>query len=1055
VISFANGVYSIALARGGTVQWQADGLSLNGKTGLSYSRVVGDTGKIITAVETASGVSLTSNALFDGGASATPIVLWDFGEVSPNGTTLNGATKGGQTWVGNSAPLLYFQDGQLWLASAASGADGSGYAFSDPTVQQIFVKTRGSSPLRNKNFIAFAQATYWQSGIQFNVDHNGSVVLRRGDTEAILFSSSNYAMPAGGEIDLKREIVAGITYIQLRIDGVHMTASLNGGLGVNATGLPLGTYFGLRAFGDASAQALFDEIRTYPSAGAVPSITAISAVVSNTTTAAQRLSISGVYPGTPSGLRLAVRGQDGSMLTGWRAVAVSGGTFTAMLTNEIPASAQLQNLTVILEDPNTPELYTTAMIKLPFVPVLRTAQVGMNSSFWDGWGAEFPRPDLTKRLPVSSWVKDNGENVPIANRNLKTLNPISIPAGSSHVTHKVLENGNMAPVMAGVYDYIYPITPGMTVIGIATDGVSGIDTSVPGRIRCTVTAASDGSTSGTFAVRYSGTMPTGEWEPTCIRVEDVSISTLYSPRYAADADAMNFGWMRWMNSMGVNDGNYLQLPISSIEHISDVRGCSLAFQVQLCNAIGADLWLTLPWRTPDSVIELVENYLVANMAAGRKWGIQVGNENWNPPFVSYHQRMADGVAIGLWNTAGNATPKAVRNMILEPNALSYATGVTTFNVTVNAGTRVYIGVYGSGSVVLDVTSTINQGDTVGPTGSAKATLVSNNEDTWKAGLRLESRRVRLIAQRLATKCALAGKPGAGVAILGGWAAGAPADTITMLEWEDLLLQDVSVAGAPYWGTDFGNPSMTSSGFTPAQKALYNTDQARWLDWLTHHGTTSVDERLAIWASHKETVLTHIATVHGSAAAQRIRFSIYEGGAESYLTYTNDPGGSPGWIAMSNAYRALRRDPRYALDTKYWLAKAMNEFGDVIMLFDWIQSDYWNGTAFFGMQFMQGDLTAPPIAKMKELMDDVASNITRFDLIAPSRTGIGSARVIRTGKVNSVSSVSWAHTGGGSGTLTFQPGELIKTITFTNAVGTLSLSNPSAGIMGVASQVISS
>jgi hypothetical protein len=434
-IAFASGVYTITLTRGGTVTWRADGATISGQTGTSYTRVSGDNGKLIEGTETANGLTLTSNALLDMQAPAT---LFDIDFSTVANCTLaykRDQASGGLAAIGGTTlASLYPADptrkwvtqgyeddaAQASITQVVSGSlrrtgGGSGKAAVVPETftDQDFDLIVSGAQLANRPYLALLhdRSNYWTPIFLVVGLRDGTPDILDVQRENV--SGGNYLISLGRKVaatDIVRFSVnrSVSNMVRVYINDVEIASTTNyvNGTGfATGTGLPStarpGIFASLGGFPTLNQPALtrIKATQPVPARLSLASVT-VEPIDGNITT--QRLRVNGGYAGTLAlaGLRLMLLGASGNALSGWlsfTAGTVAGGALTDLLSAQLPTLTVSQTVTAVISITADPANRATWSVD---IPVVRPAAGHNGSNINTYWGGHVGWRDQELEVPI-------------------------------------------------------------------------------------------------------------------------------------------------------------------------------------------------------------------------------------------------------------------------------------------------------------------------------------------------------------------------------------------------------------------------------------------------------------------------------------------------------------------------------------------------------------------------------------------------------------------------------------------------------------------------------
>ncbi|MFQ5568317.1 MAG: T9SS type A sorting domain-containing protein [Rhodothermales bacterium] len=76
-------------------------------------------------------------------------------------------------------------------------------------------------------------------------------------------------------------------------------------------------------------------------------------------------------------------------------------------------------------------------------------------------------------------------------------------------------------------------------------------------------------------------------------------------------------------------------------------GMAVEYIADLCNTLGVDAWVTLPYRANDTYVREFARVLRDRLNSDLKIYVEYGNENWNADYASYQYTRSMGVDLGL------------------------------------------------------------------------------------------------------------------------------------------------------------------------------------------------------------------------------------------------------------------------------------------------------------------------------------------------------------------------------------------------------------------------
>lgn len=243
----------------------------------------------------------------------------------------------------------------------------------------------------------------------------------------------------------------------------------------------------------------------------------------------------------------------------------------------------------------------------------------------------------------------------------------------------------------------YPISNGVVYLNVPNAVRSGTNTSVT----CTWTgsgtvsvngnggyvAASPGSHTLTFNwTGAAGGVGTSVW----LRVDNISSSSPFGnldcrePGFIANGpfdqrlvDFLKpFSVLRFLGWSTANDNpasvTWATRATPDKQALNGTDGVALEHRIDLANAAGSDLWLTIPWNADADYVQKASVLVRDRLAANHKVYFELSNEVWNYGFLQAAQAREEGLAEGL------STNDSLANL------LRYAEKSTWFHKIVSA-----------------------------------------------------------------------------------------------------------------------------------------------------------------------------------------------------------------------------------------------------------------------------------------------------------------------------------------------------------------------------------
>jgi hypothetical protein len=272
VISGANAVGSVLTCTPGTWtgtpaptvtrQWRADGVNISGATGLTYTTVAGNLGKLITCTETATNTVGTGSA----SSNSIPVGVTVANTVAPviSGTAVVGQTLSCTTgtWTGSPAPTYTYQ----WKAEgvAIPGATANTFVVAAQNVNYTCTVT-------GSNVVGSAAATS-NSILSLTAPVNSVAPTVTGDaTVGNVLTSTNGAWIGSATITF--------TY-QWQANGVNIAgatantyASSSGDIGKSVTCRVTGTNAAGNSFANSNALTITAAVIAPPANTVLPAVT--------------------------------------------------------------------------------------------------------------------------------------------------------------------------------------------------------------------------------------------------------------------------------------------------------------------------------------------------------------------------------------------------------------------------------------------------------------------------------------------------------------------------------------------------------------------------------------------------------------------------------------------------------------------------------------------------------------------------------------------------------------------------------------------------------------
>lgn len=289
-------------------------------------------------------------------------------------------------------------------------------------------------------------------------------------------------------------------------------------------------------------------------------------------------------------------------------------------------------------------------------PVGGTA-MGMNISKLFGWGSQITFVDVFKQSRVWESMNATGGSITTVVVPSNALGyPLQIPY-SDGVNPPQIVRTIMLDVEAGTYP-----TGTYTLIfegdGDITLGRSGAGTFTSSGAQRTISFTVTNNTSGiTLAItRSNAANPIRNIHVVMPGHLNTYTTQPFYPPLLARLDGFSvIRHMEWIRTNGQRRlVNWSDRP--TVDHVTHAGpfGGAYEYAIRLCNAVGADSWLTVPHLATDDFIRQLARLALAELAPGRRVYIEYSNEVWNGSFEQTVYARDTGVALGLHTNSTTA-----------------------------------------------------------------------------------------------------------------------------------------------------------------------------------------------------------------------------------------------------------------------------------------------------------------------------------------------------------------------------------------------------------------
>ncbi len=105
----------------------------------------------------------------------------------------------------------------------------------------------------------------------------------------------------------------------------------------------------------------------------------------------------------------------------------------------------------------------------------------------------------------------------------------------------------------------------------------------------------------------------------------------------------------WDDRIQKTDDQYSStLPMQiSLTEFSARRSIAYEWQIDLCNRVGADYWVNIPFTATDECVRQIAEFIKTELDPGLKVYVEWSNETWNSGYYQYHYCLVKGIELGL------------------------------------------------------------------------------------------------------------------------------------------------------------------------------------------------------------------------------------------------------------------------------------------------------------------------------------------------------------------------------------------------------------------------
>ncbi len=350
-----------------------------------------------------------------------------------------------------------------------------------------------------------------------------------------------------------------------------------------------------------------------------------------------------------------------------------------------------------------------------------TERMGINTSKVYGWGTQIPFVDAFKQSRV--WLSANADGT---NSNTGVVIPLDAQGYPLQIPY---DNGGDPPQiirtrMLDVESGTYPA--GTYTLIFDGDGTVTLGGNASGTFN---------QTGGTGSYPFTVSSPSGSGIDLRItrsaasnRVRNIHVimpghlaTYTTQPFYPPFRDHLaGFGVIRFMEWIRTNGNDYLVSWSDRVtpDYVTQAgpKGAAFEYAIQLCNAVGADCWLTIPHRADDGFVTELARLVKNNLSAQRKVYVEYSNELWNGMFDQTTYVRDQGLALGL----GPDSVLAGRRYTAKRSAEIFRIFVTEFGAEQNRLVKVLAGQAASTNVASQLLDAFQQpsinGVPINPTG---------------------------------------------------------------------------------------------------------------------------------------------------------------------------------------------------------------------------------------------------------------------------------------------------------------------------------------------------
>lgn len=687
-----------------------------------------------------------------------------------------------------------------------------------------------------------------------------------------------------------------------------------------------------------------------------------SAVASNptATAGAGKLALSGSVSGGVSALKYAFTNRDGEAFGPFADLPTvfSGSSWTANLSN-IPAALEGGNTTIIVRDAADASVFATATRSFPLYQARAPFEKGMNEGYMDGYIPSITHRDVWQRLDWRSFKAVQQVSIVLQpgarNSDPSYTTAAELGMGYDGVIHRYNPNETTKQILAalpnamsaGDYTVTFPPTCPPDFQNLVNITVLSPPNNGSATIR--VAATADNRTAGNMI--FTGPIPASGLTGSILKVGDPTPNLLVSDELVAHYIRIKAKRIRHMTQSQINfDANVR----STIDQIWTgwVNGApvTMAFMVELSNRTNANLWLNISHRHSKAVRRELMRQAKVGLNANLSVTIEPSNEVWNDAFDQAAYAQGEGVRAGYYNALGDAGAfTGVFHNWNEFGGLNFqkwnlntvANGGGYPLVPVNAGERVMVSQYGLGVFCWEAKVNI-------PANNPAYHILQNGNQSgdneyWK--LIADGGQINLARQRWYAQWSrevfmdaeeiFADQPQRLVKALGGWALGAAAYQMPIVDWNNGALAKTidEWVVAPYWGDALGlleyERSYTAPNgatFGPAEKALVATNMPAFLDALFAVTPYAIKDTMGRLRDAKHALARHCFERWG-VPINKVQIGSYEANHALVMS-----GAWPNMAKAAEAYPLILKDQRFGRDTADFISQ-LDEIGGCHMLFD--------------------------------------------------------------------------------------------------------------------------